>query len=209
MNSYSSEHHSQGERNHLHDQKSEFPEFQVWLETQISLLNDQIATLTEKWNALYKVVENLKLHQAAGQLKTHEVDQVRDQEREYWQIGKQIDELKTQLTEFEDEWLQFTEDGSVNPKYQAQYETEKEAAQPRLSKQKAAIQREIARTGEDPRNAFDPLIPVGNGYSHLTTGRNAKDLNAGRGVSPEQAGSEFVYRTADTHGGKIRKHKQK
>ena len=119
MNTSDSEHHTSGERNNLHVHQSEFLEFQVWLETQISLLNDQIATLTEKWNALYKVVENLKLRQAAGQLKTHEVDQVRDQEREYWQIGKQIDELKTQLTEFEDEWLQFTEDGSVNPKHQA------------------------------------------------------------------------------------------
>lgn len=185
-----------------------FPAFGVWLENLFNFTSTQIEELTQSWNNLYTTISELQAKEAARKLNLAEKDDLAELSKRYWQIGKQLNALKQELAQFEDEWLIYSETGDIKPERQHQYDTtiaEFAASQkPKTSRTRMHREEEIVRTGSDPRNSPDPLVPVGDGYYRLTTGHNRTDLKSSRGVAPADAESVFRDLTIDSHGGKRR-----
>lgn len=190
-----------------------FPEFGTWLENLFNTTSTQIAELTQDWTDLYATISELQTKDATRQLNLAGKDTLAELTKRYWQIGKDLDQLKEQLAQLEDEWLRYAETGEIQPKRQLQYDTAATefvaAHQPHVSRRKQRIAEEKARTGSDPRNSPDPLVPVGDGYYHLASGRNRTALKSSHGVAAYAAEGAFYQETVDTHGGKSRKRKKR
>jgi len=152
--------------------------------------------------AIYDKVQVMR----SRSLKLNEQIVLEQMELEYWDILDQINQVGENESEVENLLLRLGE-GKVGEK-EIQDLFPDEFSQKKVSKRKQRIQEEIRRLGYDPRDRFSS--PLGNGFTsdphRVTTGRGAKCIKGN--LDPLTAVDEFMYRTADTHGGKVRRRKK-
>ncbi len=137
-------------------------------------------------------------------LNLHEERERQKEEQKYWEIKDEIlgiieteNIIQKMLSDLEEDLIDIEELNRFLPK--------KDGEDNKLSKRKQQIRKEKERIGEDLRNILGDL---NEGHTlnatRLTTGKHATGITGS--FDPLTAEGAFFDATADTHGGKVRKH---
>ncbi len=163
---------------------------------ELAVVRKALATRKEELERIFTERPNEKLN-------LHELDARRGEEDEYFRINAKIQEIERQEKEIEDMLSDFDQGKLDALRIESLARGPDISDERKLSKKRQRILEEKQRLGMDPREIMaDMYREFGSEKMHLTTGRNLSRVRNLGQMTPEQAASEFFYRTTDTHGGK-------
>lgn len=149
-------------------------------------LSESRRQIEEKINILYEQIN-----------KNNPADDLLALETDYWQAKNVLEKLEREENKIQD-YLEKLADNSINENDLTFLKSLNKTDEKKLSKKKQKILEERQKFGEiinDPH----ALKEFSNEKMRITTGRRAKSI---KNVDTGSAEREFIYRTADTHGGK-------
>jgi len=173
------------------------PEYEERLWHRADELMEMRASMTSRRDELYAEIQTMR----AKALNLHEKDVVAQKETEYWRIHAKIEDIEKLENQLEAA-LEKLDAGQISQEELDKLIPQPQKQTPQLSKRKRRILEEMQQLGLHPSEiAWGMYGEFGSNPTRLTTGRHQTGIKAN--FDPMFGASEFFYRTADTHGGKV------